>query len=147
MRLRRIVPLLVIAMLGSIWPNWAGAGSFSFTTIDDPNGTNGTLPVGINDKGQVAGAYFDALGLHGFLLSGGTYTTLDDPNAGTGPGQGTQANGINDKGQVVGAYYNGGHGFLATPQAVPEPTTLALGIIGAMVLLGNAWHRRRSPTI
>jgi hypothetical protein len=53
---------------------------------------------------------------HGFLLSGGQYTTLDDPNAGTFPG--TQPFGINDRGQIVGNYYDANsvsHGFLADP--------------------------------
>ena len=50
---------------------------------------------------------------HGFLYSGGTYTTLDDPSAIPGGG-GTTASGINAAGQIVG-YYNGisgAHGFL-----------------------------------
>jgi probable HAF family extracellular repeat protein len=100
MRLRRIVPLLVIAMLGAVGPNAARAG-YVFTTIDVPGASN-IYAYGINAAGQIVGGFAD--------------------NA-------------------------GGHGFLATPQAVPEPSTLALGIIGTMVLLGNAWHRRRSPTI
>jgi len=47
---------------------------------------------------------------HGFLLSDGFYTTLDDPLA-TG---GTQAFGINDAGQIVGTYETatGTHSFL-----------------------------------
>jgi hypothetical protein len=36
-----------------------------------------------------------------------------------------------------------GSAFVAT---VPEPSTMALGLIGATALLGNAWYRRRSPT-
>jgi hypothetical protein len=57
----------------------------------------------------------DAAGAtHGFLLSHGHYTTLDDP-AGTA---GTYAEGMNDQGDIVGFYFdtNGlAHGFLATP--------------------------------
>jgi uncharacterized membrane protein len=56
------------------------------------------------------GSYTDANFIsHGFLLSGGQYRTIDDPNAING----TFANGINASGQVVG-YYNaiGVHGFL-----------------------------------
>ena len=40
---------------------------------------------------DVVGSYSNASGGHGFLLSGGTYTTLDDPLATNG----TTANGIN----------------------------------------------------
>ena len=48
--------------------------------------------------GDIVGAYKDASSqYHGFLLSGGTYTTIDYPGA-----AGTQLNGLNDKGQIVG---------------------------------------------
>jgi hypothetical protein len=53
--------------------------------------------------------------IHGFLLSHGQYTTLNDPNAGTGLSQGTFAFGINASGQIVGSYSdanNVSHGFL-----------------------------------
>jgi probable HAF family extracellular repeat protein len=57
------------------------------------------------------GTYSDANNHnHGFLYSGGVYTTLDDPLA-----AGTGAFGINDSGQVVGTYVDGKgiqHGFL-----------------------------------
>src|SRR5262249_34291384 len=45
----------------------------------------------------------------------GQYTTLDDPNAGAGFEQGTEAGGINDAGQIVGKYFDANfvnHGFL-----------------------------------
>src|SRR5262249_27785583 len=50
-------------------------------------------------------------GSHGFLLSGGVYTTLDDP---LGIGN-TTATGINNAGQIVGFYFDSAgreHGFL-----------------------------------
>jgi probable HAF family extracellular repeat protein len=56
-----------------------------------------TSPQGINDSGQIVGSYMDTSGSHGFVNSGGGFTTLDDPLAG-----GFGANGINDNGQVVG---------------------------------------------
>src|SRR6516164_10076428 len=91
---------------------------YTFTTLDDPSATQlagGTHSQGINDAGQIVGVY-DNPGLpgfftpHGFLLSGGIYTTLDDPLATFG----TQAFGINDAGQIVGTYFIGTtpHGFL-----------------------------------
>src|SRR2546426_1157699 len=86
-----------------------------YTTLDDPlAGANaaGTAANGINDTGQIVGWYEDGSGgLHSFLYSGGTYTTLDHPLA-TGY---TVATGINNKGQIVGYYANGSsslHGFL-----------------------------------
>ena len=60
------------------------------------------------------GYYLDASqNQHGFVLSGGHYSTLDDPNA-AGLNVPT---GINDSGQVVGYYSDPGgtvYGFIAT---------------------------------
>jgi probable HAF family extracellular repeat protein len=56
------------------------------------------------------GQYADANGtFHGFLLSGGSFTTLDAPGSTL-----TLALGINDAGQIVGEYEASGrfHGFL-----------------------------------
>ena len=59
-----------------------------FTTIDVPNAAigsaDGTGASAINASGQIVG-YYDTFGapgpgVHGFLLSGGVYTTIDDPN-------------------------------------------------------------------
>jgi probable HAF family extracellular repeat protein len=81
-----------------------------YTTLDVP-GSRATQAFGINDSGQIVGDY-DSGRTHGFLLSGGTYTTLDDPNAGAGY---TVAESINNAGQIVGYYVdssNVAHGFL-----------------------------------
>src|SRR5437867_857877 len=61
--------------------------------------------------------------LHGFLLSGGVYTTLDDPFVGT---IGTVARGINDTGEIVGYFGNasGDHGLLFNPTGGGTYTTL-----------------------
>jgi len=96
-----------------------------YTTLDDPlapinnpHTTGGTLALGINDKGQIVGYYKDSSGTsHGFLYSGGTYTTFDDPLGGLCFNLGTFPNGINNNGQIVGYYgvYGANHGFLASP--------------------------------
>ena len=53
-----------------------------FNTLHQPGVfTSGTEAFGINDVGQIVGQYSDLGGTHGFLLSGRTYTTLDDPLA------------------------------------------------------------------
>jgi probable HAF family extracellular repeat protein len=72
-----------------------------YSTLDDPLATDGTDAFGINAAGQIVGQYQSASGTHGFLYSGGTYTTLDDPSAINGT---TKAFGINNMGQVVGWY-------------------------------------------
>jgi hypothetical protein len=63
------------------------------------------------------GWYHDASDApHGFILSGGQYTTLDDPSAIGG----TLPSGINNRGDTVGSYFVANsnpnpRGFLATP--------------------------------
>src|SRR2546428_6265021 len=89
---------------------------YTYTPFDDPLNTSGdgTLASGINDTGHIVGTYADASGVHGFLLSGGSYTTPDAPLA----HQYTTASGINGAGQIVGIYFSnhfghpGLHGLL-----------------------------------
>ena len=52
-----------------------------FTTVEDPLATQDTQGGGINNAGQIVGDYADASGGHGFLLSGGVFTTIDEPVA------------------------------------------------------------------
>ena len=115
----------------------------SFTTIVDPSAVNATNVNGINNAGQIVGNYYDENFMsHGFIESGGIFTTIDNPLAvqGTDPllSYGTVLNGINDAGQAAGYYYdaNGvGHGFIYdagnfTPLDDPSATngTYAFGI-------------------
>jgi probable HAF family extracellular repeat protein len=63
----------------------------------------GTYPVGVNDRGQIVGIYYDDdnyFSAHGFVYENGNYATLDHPDS---PGW-TYAFGINNRGQVVGNY-------------------------------------------
>jgi probable HAF family extracellular repeat protein len=86
-----------------------------FAINGDPNHTNGTVALGINDAGQIVGYYYGSPAQpgaspprHGFIYSGGIYTTIDDPSANF---LGTSVTGINNLGQIVGY---GQQGFLAT---------------------------------
>jgi uncharacterized membrane protein len=85
--------------------------TYTYTTINVP-GITITDVGGINDKGQIVGWYETAISFPysagGFLYSGGTCTTFNDPSGITVVG------GINDKGQIVGTYpFPGGEdGFL-----------------------------------
>src|SRR5262249_29508577 len=84
-----------------------------FNTFGNPSAIAGTTQAfGVNDTGQIVGRLQNATGFHGFLLSGGTYTILDDPSATNG----TDVRGINALGQIVGTYNNatGQHGFVLT---------------------------------
>jgi probable HAF family extracellular repeat protein len=117
----------------------------SFTQIDVPGATD-TTAFGINDTGQIVGAFFDSAGVaHGFLDAGGNFTQIDVLGATR-----TDAYGINDAGQIVGRFFptpsSSPDGFLATPvSAVPEPSTLALlgiGVIGLGIMRRRAIHAR-----
>jgi hypothetical protein len=108
---------------------------------------------GINGLGQVAGDYVDARGIpHGFVDDGGTFAAIDIPGASY-----TALSGLNDAGQLVGSA-SGYGSFLATPLApgadpgglptfaagvpvqvaaagvAPEPSTLALAVLGLPAL-------------
>ena len=88
-------------------------------------------------------SYFDGTLEHGFLYGNGIFTTIDDPlaSAGSYPSQsdGTMVNGINSEGQIVGSYTvatGQEYGFVATPGALPEPSTLSLAFAASLFLLG-----------
>jgi probable HAF family extracellular repeat protein len=65
----------------------------------------------INPRGDIVGRYDTADGrTHGYLLSGGEFTSIDFPGATL-----TTANGINARGDIVGRYFSADgvqHGFL-----------------------------------
>jgi hypothetical protein len=81
-----------------------------FTTIDVPfSGAVGNSCLGINNSGEIVGAWEDATTAHGFVLSGGTYTSFDYPGAAS-----TAALSVNNNGVIVGAYTDASgvtHGF------------------------------------
>ena len=104
----------------------------TFTSVPDPPGAietafGITFLGGLNRNGDIASDYCDlapcpaspsdffkfAGSTHGFLLSGGVYTTIDFPGA-----VNTGAFGINDIGEIVGVFFGqdgNEHGFLRTP--------------------------------
>ena len=88
-----------------------------FNTFNQPSALAGTTQAyGVNDADQIVGYYQDGGGNHGYLLSGGVFTFLNDPSA-SGV-NGTIAFGINASGQIVGGYQAGplsAHGFLYNP--------------------------------
>jgi uncharacterized membrane protein len=122
-------------------------GSGQYTTIQ-VNGTACTVDT-VNNAGTVAGFFTDSKGTHGFTLtSGGTLTTIDDPNA----VHGTIVAGINNLGDVVGYYYDSNfaaHGFsligttfttINYPGAgtATEAGTFAQGINDSRLIVGGA---------
>jgi probable HAF family extracellular repeat protein len=91
----------------------------------DITGALFTTATGINNSDDVVGYYVDASGItHGFMLSGNTVTTIDDPN-----GTATFCESINSSGAIVGEYTqaNGNnHGFLYQNGAF---TDIGIGVI------------------
>jgi probable HAF family extracellular repeat protein len=90
----------------------APAQSRTYTSIDVPGAVE-TGASSINNLGQIVGGYLLPDGSrHGFLYSGGVFTTIDDPNTTT---MTSEALGINNSGQIVGAFDlnspEGGHEF------------------------------------
>jgi hypothetical protein len=57
--------------------------SFVFQTIDPPLAAHGSAAVGINSSEKVVGEFTDVNSVtHGYLLSGGQNTTVEDPGSG-----------------------------------------------------------------
>jgi hypothetical protein len=93
----------------------------TYTTLEDPVGTDIFSAQGINDQGHIV-AYNLSLGFR--LDSGGTYTILYDGSAYGG----TRAYGINASDQIVGYYFDSNglhHGFLASVVLPPPAATTA----------------------
>ena len=100
---------IVLALLGfGLAASPVSAITYTFNDVKVP-GSFSTSALGINTPGQVVGWFTNSVGgFHGFLLSNGSYTTLDYPGA-----PNTLASDINDSGEIVG-YYDDGitiHGF------------------------------------
>jgi len=121
-------------VVGTYWSN--GQHGFlytggTFTSIDYP-GDSSIQPTGINDSGEIVGTYTLINGggtTYSFSLSGGVYTTIDEP-------AGAVANGVNDSGDIVGYYSDQSsccRGFLDT-STIPEPRPAFLMASGLVVL-------------
>lgn len=72
------------------------------------------MAEGINNSGVIVGLYLEANGAeHGFVKSGGSFTTIDFPKSTL-----TDVFSINAQGQIVGRYTDTAgvtHGFLGVP--------------------------------
>ncbi len=107
-QIRGTVAMIVACLLGSVA---MGAPPLAVKTFDGPGaGSNGetnqgTVGIGINDLGVIAGIVRDTNDVrHGFLRHpDGTFTMFDHPEGGSGPTQGTRVGGINALGAVAGS--------------------------------------------
>jgi len=85
-----------------------GVTTETFSPVDYPGGVFNEA-TGINDEGQILGAYTDSAGIiHGYELAGGKYTQLNVPFTGA---DGTLPYAINDAGNIVGDWYLSGAEF------------------------------------
>jgi hypothetical protein len=124
-----------------------------FVAVNNPN-TGTTPPVfnqllGVNDSNTAVGFYVDGAGVtHGYTYSipAGTFSVpINDPNAGTGPGQGTTAAAINNGGLIVGFYMDAAgvtHGFadnsgFSTIDPPGAMATVLLGVNNAGLAVGD----------
>jgi uncharacterized membrane protein len=111
-----------------------GTGPFLFehgnyTTPAFPAAVLGAYPSGINLLGQVVGLYFDAsFTIHGFVLQGSKFRSIDAPGTSPSGFFGTYTNGINTQGDIVGQYFdhnNNAHDFVIK-DGVFKPFTLPI---------------------
>lgn len=97
------VPAVTLFVLASVILLYAATGVI---TSFSPAGAIWTNVSGINVNGTIAGNWDDSNNVrHGYLRSLSTVViTVDEPDAGTQPNDGTDISGINDLGQVTGSY-------------------------------------------
>jgi len=131
--------------------------STGYTTVDVP-GATATVLNGINSQGDPVGLYTDTKGVsHGFMIHGGTVTTLDPPSTTVPtplPNGATELLGINVHQAFVGWYWAtgfqldafDGQGSTFQPVTVTGSTsTVAWGIndngqIVGFAMVNNAFH-------
>ena len=111
---RTLIGSLLVAGLNLYVTGIATAGEYTFTSFDVPfTGATGTIASAINDRGQIAGMYFDATGSHIFVDSGGSFSSLNLPFAGVIPFTVSVA-AMTNSGTIVGGYSDatGSHGYV-----------------------------------
>ena len=118
-----------------------------------PQTCQGTYAFSNNAFGVIVGFYRDSGNvIHGYVTAPpyGTFTTLNEPDAGTGAGQGTLALNINLGGEIAGNYTDASgvsHGFVTAP---PYTTFTSFDPPGSVFTLtaaalgqpGGGGHRR-----
>jgi probable HAF family extracellular repeat protein len=89
-------------------------GSGTFTPIDVPGAERGTLPTGINNRGQIVGLsqmlVNESVVTRAFVLENGAFATVEVPEAMVSAS--TLIFDTNDRGQLAGVYDLVGNGYL-----------------------------------
>jgi probable HAF family extracellular repeat protein len=137
-------PFLVTFALTAIGGGRGDRGH-TFLPIDDPDaGAGGTSVFGINSPGVMVGNFGDTEGVvHGFVLSGGQFTTVTIAASAA-----CELWGVNSRGTAVGDYYDDTftflHGFTRSaygtitylPDPVPGASSSARGINSQGAVIG-----------
>ena len=98
-----------------------------YRDIPGPSGSLGTFGSAINDSGAVVGYFVDSSGVvHGFLLKGKTYTTLDVPGA-----TATYGTGINKSGNICLFWANSSGVFESSVYNAKTKTYKTIDVPGA----------------
>lgn len=136
---KRLAAIMLLASgIGS-----ASAAPYVFTPVPIPPSGTSNGGFGINNAGEIAGAYTlprDPFS-HGFAETGGVFTSFDAPGAAR---LGIFPTGVNDAGVIIGNFFlpsTGAGNFIATP-ATPVPEPAAAAVI-APALLGLMARRGR----
>src|SRR5258708_6087102 len=101
----------------------AGAQSYFFKSIDDPNATGPrigvpprTLAIGLNDSGVIVGSYsYGSNSTGAFEYAAGSFSTISFPGVCGGSRCGSEVRGINNYGEAIGDYNDSSgneHGYL-----------------------------------
>ena len=99
-RMRKLSAVPAVLFSVALWASTAAAQTYTYTTLDDPLGVDGTRPYGISGS-NIVGDYYDSSGCpHGFLYDGSTYTPLDGPSRAVN----TYVNGV--AGNTIVGYYS-----------------------------------------
>jgi PEP-CTERM motif len=136
------------SVVGGLLAGYERAANGAITLLATPTSIGGIAVSrinyqGINNFGATAGTFQNGGDSFGFVRdAAGDFSLILVP--------GTMLNtvfGINDDGTVAGTYVDAGgdvlHSFIATPSAVPEPTSLTLAGVGVLAGLGRALRFRR----
>jgi uncharacterized membrane protein len=125
----------------SLWPALAvmvsmqaAATTYNITTLPGTTVDVVTQVFGINNAGQVAGAYLDNSGQRAFVYNAGSVTPLSGPAGALG----ATALGISDGGAVVGSYYN-------TQVIDPVTGNLVLGPSQGFLFNGTSYQTINFP--
>jgi uncharacterized membrane protein len=101
---RNLVSVAVVVSAVTVAADQPAPLSFQSIDVNLP-GVTGTNAFGINAEGDIVGRYLIGAASHGYVLSDGVVTTIDEPN---GIPNTTAVQGINPEGDVVGTYLDHG---------------------------------------